>query len=358
MRPRAAAAITIALALTGCQPLPEVGYETDRLQLATDFDAPVCAATLARLDEAADRIAASLASPATRDDPYRVYWLQNTLSDQCAEDTSGCFYPGTRVVFAQAPSLAHEMVHATIDSPGQAFFIEEGLAELYSGRGVRHDPRTLSGRLDSLLRLSRDAYGHGGLSYPQASHFAYWLEDAKGPAAIEQLGAALSNGTGDAGLARQLDELFGTSIHAIEQRYAAEAPHTYPGAYDDSVPYRELGDHALWAGVDLRCDDPDVYGPLPDGSPGMFRTFELRVGESRSLRLRLEGDQHTWVELLDPRRLDRQRPPWAPGIGGPSRVIRLQPGDQSTQFFEAGRYLVVLGTSDTSPRRVDLQILR
>ncbi|MEM6992707.1 MAG: hypothetical protein AAF721_19490 [Myxococcota bacterium] len=46
--------------LLGCGELPAVQYETDRLQIAVDFDAPLCEGTLAALDEHVSRVESTL----------------------------------------------------------------------------------------------------------------------------------------------------------------------------------------------------------------------------------------------------------------------------------------------------------
>lgn len=342
----------------GCQPLPEVEYETEHLRLATDFDAPVCRGTLNALDRAASRIRGGLA-PTHNDDPYLVYWLEHSLTDQCDDDTSGCFYPSTRIVFAQAQSIAHELVHATVDSPGRGFFIEEGMAELYSGRSISYDPKRLRGQLGRQLALSRRDYEHGQLSYPQAAHFAHWVYQSEGVSALQLLASVLDNAGDEDTMEDRLETIFDASLGAIEHRYALQAPRRFGGLYDDTLETLDLGDAAQWIDVVLDCSDGRVFGPLSDAEPGMMRLIRVNVSKRRTLRFRLDGDANTAVEFFDPLQSnERASPPWAKRMNTGSRLARLVPGDTTTITVDRGSYLLALMTMDTSPRRLELQILR
>lgn len=348
----------LALALSACQPLPEVEYETEHLSLATDFDAPVCAGTLAALDRAAARIDETF-SDRDRDDRYLVYWLEDELSDICDDDASGCYYPGTRVVFAHAESIAHELVHATIDSPGDAFFMEEGIAELYGGTGVRHRAANLEGQLASQLTLSRQDYDHGRLSYPQAAHFMHWVRETEGIPAVQRLAAHLSGGADDDAIGDQLELIFGEVLPTIEALYRDDAPRLYRGIYDDQLETARLEDTTLWAKIRLNCADEHVLGPLPGPTEGMARVMRLEVPQRRESRLVVDGDPGTWVEIVDPYVAEREfSTPWWPTRGHEGRLVRAEPGVTSAVTLEAGTYLLVFAAMGTTPRRIDLQILR
>lgn len=349
----------LALWAVGCQALPEVEHETDHLRLATDFDAPVCAGTLRMLDRAAGRIEASLGTTSGDDDPYMVFWLEHELDEHCDADASGCFYPSTRIAFARGESIAHELVHATIDSPGRAYFVEEGLAELFGGAAVRHDPDELRGELGSQLRLSQHDYQHGRLSYDQAAHFAHWVREAEGEGALRRLAAALEQEDGEAEVREQLEGIFGTSLRGIEQHYGREAPRTYRGLYDDRLDSERLEDHALWLSVSLDCDDEDVVGPLRGAEEGMVRQIRLEVPQRRTARLRMDGGSGTWVELVEPYAGGRLAlPPWSPSLDEDGRLARLEPGGQATVDLRSGSYLLVFGARTTVSSTIDLQILR
>ncbi|MEM7152905.1 MAG: hypothetical protein AAF799_08680 [Myxococcota bacterium] len=348
----------LALALAACQPLPEVEYETERLSLATDFDEPVCAGTLAALDSAAAHIDDTFARD-DNDDRYVVYWLEDELSDFCDDDASGCYYPGTRVVFAHAESIAHELVHATIDSPGDAFFMEEGIAELYGGTGVRHRASNIEGRLASQLMLSRRDYEHGRLSYPQAAHFTHWLRETEGISAVQRLASHLSEGADDAEIGTQLELIFGELLPTIEDRYREEAPRLYRGIYDDQIETAQLGDTTLWAKMRLNCSSEHVLGPLPGPTEGMARLLRLEVPQRRDARLVVHGDPGTWVEIVDPYVADREfSTPWWPTRDHEGRLVRAEPGMSASVTLDAGTYLVVFASMGTTPRLVELQILR
>ena len=346
------------LAGSGCQPLPEIEHETEHLRLGTDFDAPVCAGTLAMLDRAVGRIAASL-DPDGSDEPFVVYWLEDELPDYCDDDATGCFYPGTRIAFAQGDSIAHELVHATIDSPGHAYFVEEGMAELYGGTPVRHDPRDLRGELLTQLALSRRDYDHGRLSYDQAAHFAHWVRETEGDGAMLRLAAALSGEDGETEILDQLEGIFDMTPWGIEQTYVREAPRLFPGLYDARLPTQRLEEGSLWLSVSLDCDDDEVLGPLRGAEEGMARLLRLEVPRPRTTRLLMEGDPGTWVELVAPYAPgQRPYPPWWPAFDQEGRMTRLEPGHRVSVMLEAGTYLLVFGASRVGAADIDLQVLR
>ncbi len=348
----------MAMGVAACQPLPPLEYETEHLQLATDFSAPVCAGTLRQLESSTSRIVNALSS-SPADDAFVVYWLEDDLLEFCDDDASGCYYPGTRVMFAKGQSIAHELVHAVIDSPGEVFFVEEGLAELMNGEGVRYDPARLTGELASQLRLSRRAYDHGQLDYPQAAHFLHWVQRSEGNDALRRLAATLSSGGGDDEISDQLEAIHGASLSAIEHRYAAEAPRTYAGAFDDRYETLELGSEPLWASVPLACDHEDVLGPLPGAVPGMYRVLRLKVTEARRARLSVDGDPGTRVELLDPYAAGRAPYPlWLPALEHEGRVARVERGEQVTVSVQPRTYLLVFIAQDVPRGQVDLQITR
>ncbi|MEX1362304.1 MAG: hypothetical protein AB1Z98_04215 [Nannocystaceae bacterium] len=355
MNPLAVRVAMLCLGVAACQPLPEIEYETDNLRLATDFDAPVCAGTLRMLDRAAGRISASL-DPADAGERYVVFWLEHELPDQCDDDATGCFYPGTRVVFAHGESIAHELVHATLDSPGESFFVEEGLAELFGGTPVRYDSSRLRGKLASQLALSRRAYDHGALSYSQAAHFAHWLRDAEGAGAVLRLGAGLSRG--GRSVRDDLQSIFGTSLRGIEQSYEREAPRLYRGLYDDDLETLRLEGQSQWLELSLGCDDDDVIGPLHGAEEGMARVLRLEVPVGRTTRLRMDGPPGSWVELRNPYASDvRYMPPWWPARDSNGRLARIGSGELVSLWLDRGVYQLIVATTGTAPAQVDLQLL-
>lgn len=346
--------VGLALA-TACQDLPDVRYHTEHLELATDFDAPVCEGTLQLLDRAAQRVVSSLAT-----DPlqgrFRVHWLEHSIDDAC-DDASGCFYANTRVVFARGRSITHELAHATIDSPGDAFFVEEGIAELLGGAGARSDPERLRGRLAERLALSPRDYRHGQLSYPEAAHFIQWVHDEEGPWVIHQLATELASSRTAADVRTRLEDVLHASIDEIEDRYVEGAQRTYPGTMDGQVEEWVLWpSRSTWATLTLECDDPEVLGPLPGALPGMYRVVRLTVAEPHTTRVDVDGDPGTYAEIFAPYATDEQPVAlwWPDDTSG--RIARLEPGDRTTLPLEARTYLLLVAAEDEGAARVDVRL--
>lgn len=344
----------LALA-TACQDLPEVRYHTEHLELATDFDAPVCEGTLDLLDRAAARIVSSLAAEPTLD-RFRVHWLEHSIEDVC-DDATGCFHANTRVVFARGRSITHELVHATIDSGGDAFFVEEGIAELLGGSGVHSDPERLRGRLAERLALPGRDYRHGALSYPEAAHFIQWVEAEEGPWAIHQLAADLAAHGSAAQVRARLEDVLHSSLAEIEDRYVDGARGTYAGTMDDLVDEWVLWPtQDVWATLAFECDDEDVLGPLPGALPGMYRVVRLVVPQAHAVRIDVDGDPGTHAELFAPYTTDEQPPAlWWPDEDA-GRLARLDPGDRTSLSLDARTYLLVLVADGDASAQMDVRI--
>jgi len=353
-RPRTWRLAGLALA-TACQDLPKAQYHTEHLELATDFDAPVCEGTLDMLDRVAGRIVSSLASEPTLD-RFQVHWLEHSIDDVC-DDATGCFYANTRMVFARGRSITHELVHATIDSGGEAFFVEEGIAELMGGSGVHSNPTRLQGRLAEQLALPSHDYRHGALSYPEAAHFVQWLRDEEGPWAIHQLAADLAAHGTAADIRARLEDVLHLPIAEIEDRYVETARVTYPGTMDDLVDEWVLWPtRSVWATLAFECDDPSVLGPLPGALPGMYRVVRLKVPEAQVVRIDVDGDPGTHAELFTPYATDEQPPAlWWPDEDA-GRLARLEPGDRVRLPLEVRTYLLMLVAHGDASAQMDVRI--
>jgi hypothetical protein len=345
-----------------CTPLPDVRYETDMLEIATEFDHPICAGTLESLDDHVGQVGRSLGVSAANRDPFRVYWMTDGLQEFCREDSRGCFFPGTRVLFARGSSIGHEVVHALLDSGGETFFVEEGMAEVFSGVGALHDAEATPTGLADKLSLSRADYRGRSLDYVAATHFVRWVHETRGFPAMLRLSKDISDDAGGARLRRTLEEIYEESLAAVEARYVVNAPQRYRGLYEDQLPVVDLLAARQGIERDLDCDATHTQGPLWDDRPGMFRAERLVVPRSGEVYLEATGDAPDgWIVVFDPYALPHRSAvtPWRlPEPELDAAAIRLEPGESRTQALERGTYLVVFGSDNPSrPATLGLRVL-
>jgi hypothetical protein len=364
-----AGAVGLAGVLGGCSPLPEVAYETKRLRIAPEFDAPICEGTLRGLDDHLREVEASLGLVG-RTEPYLLYWMREGLDDVCG-GAGGCFYPATRMMFARGGSITHEMTHAALDSEGESYFLEEGMAELLSGVGVYYAVDEADMRPSLQLRLSRAEYKAGGIDYAAAGHFMRWVYDARGLAGVRRLAAEVETGAPPDQLERVLAEVMGEGIETVELEYRQKARRAYEGLgyertdlvtmvavdEDDELPGPEAFVRDLE--VTLDCGSPETMGPLLDEREGMYRVYRLVVPENAGAVLRVEGDPGTWVDVYNPYAsarfgvmTDWMRPDPAIDAG----ALHLRPGEVLEQELRPGVRAVVLAAEGTARRRVSLHV--
>lgn len=310
LRSDLAARLPLALALSsfalaGCQQPPEVRYETEHFEIATDFDAPVCAGTLRYLEDHLAFAESELHHKLPAGAKIRLYWLEHSVGDWCHEGAAGCYYPGTRVIFSEGQSMTHEVIHALLNAEAQtSLFIEEGLAEVYSGVGARYF-RAPGERppVDELIWLTPKEYRASELDYALAAHFLAWLEREYGRVATQRIVEVVVAGGGPKQLDAALERTISADTEDIEEIYATATQTTYRGLREDAVPELEL-DHGV--DLSLRCDDDQTLGPLPGGAGGMYEVRRLRVPGSYPLMLdiHLYASADVRLDLID---VDRER---------------------------------------------------
>ena len=295
-----AAALAVTLAgLSACQNPPEISYETAHFEIATDFDAPVCEGTLDYFESHLEWVEGELGVKLPTDTKIRVYWLEDTLDEWCREGASGCFYPGTKVLFSNGRSISHEMVHVLLNAEAHtSLFIEEGLAELYSGVGTRYRrDEDEAPPVAELVWLTPDEYRGRKLDYALAGHFAGWLRQELGPVVNQRLAGVVTAGGGPEDLARELDRLH-HDLDSIEANYTEHYRTSYRGLRDTELPELEL-DYGVE--LELNCGDPSTMGPLPDGSGGMYQVHRLVVQADQLLDLHLYAGPEVRLDLIDTR---------------------------------------------------------
>lgn len=362
------------LSLSACSPLPEVQYETDRLQIAPEFDARICEGTLEALDEHLREVERGLGQVG-HTEPYRLYWMREGLADVCGEGKGGCFFPATRMMFAHGGSITHEMTHAALDSEGESYFLEEGMAELLSGVGVYYDAREHEEGPAHQLRLSRSAYRSGQFDYSAAAHFMRWVYDARGVDGVRRLASEVEAGAAPDRLEDTLEEVMRADIEDIETEYRLHAPRAYEGlgyartpalrfeaAHEDDEGDDEAGPGPMLVldfEARLDCAAPDTMGPLLDEEEGMVQVRRMDVPENAGAVLRVEGDVGAWVDVMNPYArarfgvmTDWMRPDPELDEG----ALRLLPGDEVAMELQPGVRAVILATHGTASRRVSLHV--
>lgn len=359
------------VALVGaCSPLPEVAYQTERLQIAPEFDAPICEGTLAGLDEHLREVEVGLGQLG-RTEPYRLYWMREGLADVCGEGRGGCFFPATRMMFAHGGSITHEMTHAALDSEGESYFLEEGMAELLSGVGVYYDVDVHEAGPAQQLRLSRAAYRAGAFDYVAAAHFMRWVYDRRGLDGVRRLASEVEAGASPERLEATLAEVMGRDIDALELDYRRHAHRGYEGiGYEHTVAlgFTEVdeddelpGPEVLVLEVDARldCAAVDTMGPLLDEREGMYQVRRVEIPDNAGAVLRAEGDPGTWVDVVNPYASARQgvMTDWMrPDPRIDEGALRLFAGDELVMELRPGVRAIVLAAEGTASRRVSLRV--
>jgi len=301
IRARGASLVGAGALLCACPTAPEVAYETEHFEIAPDFDYPVCAGTLAHFESHLDFVESSLARSVPFGQRIRFYWITQDLDSWCSERALGCYYPGTSVIIGTGESITHEIVHAVLNAEAQTnFFLEEGLAELYSGIGAYH--RDVDGsRPDphDLLWISPTDYRFGELDYAVAAHFMTYVQRRFGSGPTRGIANVVVTAAGPPDLERTFERFTSVGFEELEREWSDYAPSYYRGLRDRAVP--ELLD-ARYRDVSLRCDRDDTYGPLPDTSPGMYRSLRLELDEPETIDVDLRAPADVELQIVDIRR--------------------------------------------------------
>jgi hypothetical protein len=355
----ALSSLPLLAALGACQAPPEVAYTTERLEIAPDFDYPVCEGTLEHLDGHVTFVEDQLTRWIPPGERIRFYWLTGGVEDWCSEGAAGCYYPGTRVVIGDSSTVTHEIVHAVLDAEARTnLFLEEALAEAFSGVGAYHDPEDDDRPAPSeLLWLSPGEYKKGDLDYVVASHFMSYLRRAHGVVPIRGLAAQVVAGASPEELEYEFAHEFEQPFPALEAEYVEGAPNFIRGLGEDQASPARLGAAAIE--VELDCGESHTYGPQADGSAGMFRVYQTRVEEAGEYELNFDGDPSLRLKIVD---LRRQRA-WGnvvdwhnPIAVDDDRLPQLEGGDRASVDLREGLHLLVFSTEGYDPNRATLQV--
>jgi len=341
-------------AITGCQALPELRFETERLRIGTSFDAPICEGTLDSFDDHVDGVERALGQPRL-DSPIIVYWLDD-VSDYCGEASGGCFYPGTRVLFAREQSITHEIVHAVLDSTATSYFVEEGIAEMYSGADVYYRPSPSRTHPAEALHMTRSQYRAGGLDYAAAAHFMRFVYDRKGEVAMKRLAENIADADSTRAIEAELERLFEDDIADIENHYFDNASWYYPGFASRTVEVVEAGDLLDGYTVELDCDDDTTRGPLRPDVGGVYQVRRLDITRRGKAEITVDGDAGGRVFIFDPAAEFGTVTNWSmPEPEIDPNAIEVRVGETLRAELHPGVHLVVF-TADDDRTEIELRL--
>ncbi len=266
--------------------LPPVKYTTSRLEIAPDFEQPVCAGSIALLDGHVARVERLLELPLSGE-RIRVYWLTGNVEQYCAiEHVSGCAHG--RTVYSDWTSLHHELVHAVAWSMGSTDrMLAEGVAVAFDGSdhgfGVWRPDVLLGGNV------------WDDLDYATAGRFVRFLYEKHGIEPLAITYRSLDRNESHAAVERAFELAYGRTFAGLEREYYDEAPAVYPGiGYCDHPMLDWHGD--VWRHtISLACDGAATRGPVFDaGTLFMYTVVTLELARGGVYELDVEG-----VEFVD-----------------------------------------------------------
>lgn len=349
----------LALALASCKDIPEVAYETEHFEIAPDFDHPICAGTLAHFEDHLRFVESALARPVPFGERIRFYWITKDLGSWCNSRAAGCYYPGTRVIIGTGESASHEIVHAVLNAHAHTnYFLEEALAERFSGVGAYRraalDQRPPPG---DLLWLSPTDYLFGELDYAVASHFMAYVHTEFGTGSTRGIAGVVVSGAGPPELEAVFERFTGYDFDTIEADYDARARAFYPGLRDNDV---EAIVERRFLDVSLRCDEDTTLGPLPDDSPGMYRTSRLELDDAQAVDFDLRAPADVRLTVVDIRRertAGRVVNFFHPKLSGRREHPQLHGGERARLDLRAGTHLLILEREGYEYTDAFLQVL-
>lgn len=250
-------------------------------------------------------------------------------------------------MFAKEQSITHEIVHAVLDSTATSYFVEEGMAELYSGADVYYRPDPDRDRPADALHMSRSQYRAGRLDYAAAAHFMRFVYAAKGEAAMKGLAETIAKGGSREDIEDEIEELFDDEIEDIETTYFNDSRTYYPGFAADTVAQVTTGE--LWDGVkvELDCDANTTRGPLRPDIGGVYHVRWFEAEREGTAEITLDAEVGGWVYVFDPISGHGSVTNWAmPEPEVDRNAVHLVAGETRTLQLKRGVYLVVFGADD------------
>lgn len=334
---------TSAMGLAGCKEIPEVAYETEHFEIAPDFDHPICAGTLNHFEEHLSFVESALDHRVPHGERIRFYWITQDLGSWCNERALGCYYPGTRVIVGTARSATHEIVHAVLNADAQTnLFLEEGLAEHFSGVGSPRPSSSSSLTPSDLLWIDAREYRFGELDYAVAQHFVAYIYEEFGTGPIRSIADVVATGAGPPDLEQAIERFTDVDYASLEDFYLDHSHSYYRGLRESDVPHV---DTSKWVDASLRCDSTTTFGPLTDVGPGMYRTMRLVMPKAGSIEVQLLAEDDvelTVIEVREERKKGNVLDFFHPVLSGKVEYPTIRGGQQATLQIDGGTHLLLI----------------
>lgn len=272
-------------------PSDEFRYETLHTDIATKFDHPVCAGTLADIDRHVEQVGDALGIEPTRRIPIYMSFSVEDCDADCVRANGD--------VIASPGSLPHELVHAlTCEWDGRSDpLYEEGLAEAFDG-SPSYAPD------DSLDPLESFAGGGDQYAYRITSEmFVRWLYEEFGPTPLEDAFRRTGVASGYMSFANVFESAYRVPLSDAEARFLAERPLLFAPPWDQCTGSDVQWQGDLWrVDATLDCDDGVTLGPylgvpwlsVTGNDPAMYQRFTLTGKDDREYLLQLDGIEGEW----------------------------------------------------------------
>lgn len=300
---RAAAAALFCAPGAACQPLPDVQYEGQIVDVAPYFDAEVCAGTVAWLDRTVVEITDATGLPPP--DRATFYWGWEGSRERCPEGAFACAFEESNRVFSMAAFARHELAHIVGFAVGRADeLIEEGFAVAADNgcagfdRSMPSVSHLVGGPTDSVSLV--DLTEAGG-------HFANYLVNRWGWPPYLALKATVPRGSTPAEFEDAFFDAYGVSLAEVTAQWQLEAPQIV-------CPDVPRFNDAVWAGEGLRleasldCSSNTTMGPIDETTfrvpslslgivPGMFEERWIDIPFGANVDIVVDGPPGTSVWL-------------------------------------------------------------
>ena len=256
------AVVLCTTALAGCAEFPDAEYATERVEIATAFDARLCAGTAAKIEGWAVDASQRLGIDPLTEDPVLLVWGDAAVREYCREGVKGCYLHEPRVVAASYSAIAHELVHATTSRSRDDelnTFVEEGIAEAMTASALR---REMDPMLPSILvSLPRGEFEVAG-NRATAGHFFRYLSQTYAFAVLDELRSELKRPVSIETADDVFAEVLGVRLTDLEQSWLSDSPSIYTRLPDTTPDADAVLSESVALGYTLACDDPRTEGPL------------------------------------------------------------------------------------------------
>lgn len=315
--PASSLSLCILLAcLSGCQD-PPLGEQdpppdeqdpppdadgSERFDLVTDFEGPLCDSNLRHLEQRLAWLEDTF--DLTVEGEIQYFWFEgeHTL---CSSSTGGACAEGLTMI-GPWMSADHELVHIVLGTLGRAkTFLEEGTAVAFSQDFIlMQDPDPPSLWLDCDLRAPGEFNGPG--CYFAAAHFIRFLIDRHGLDRFKELYAGSRYEDGVDEFLTGFESVYDQPFSAIEAEYLDTAYDVYPGMAGCGTPTIPLLGEPYSGEFSLRCgDDPEV---LRVDATQMMRRVHFSLAEPASGAFLVDGEE-AYVSHCAPEPYDVDTPP-------------------------------------------------